>query len=98
MDLANVFEIPLLTAVDFGSLVAAVAKGGSRLRPFAVSNFSPDLLLNSTASCNFENVSPLNSRLVENENKCLKVVRRQGTAKVLNGFMVPTSIALSIRT
>ena len=51
-----------MTAVDFDSLVAAVAKGGSRLRTFAVSIFSPDLLLKSTASCNFENVSPLNSR------------------------------------
>ena len=53
-----VFEIPLVTAVDFGRFVPAVFKGGSRLRTFAVSIFSPGLLLKSTASCNFENVSP----------------------------------------
>ena len=87
-----------MTAVDFDNLVAAVAKGGSRLRTFDVSIFSPDLLLKSTAGCNFEKVSPLNSRLVEVENKCLKAVKRQGTAKMLIGFMVSTSIALSIRT
>ena len=59
-----------MTAVDYESFVAAVAKGGSRLRTFAVCIFSPDFLLKSTASCNFENVSQLNSRLVEVENKC----------------------------
>ena len=37
-----------MTAVDFGSFVAAVAKVGSRLRTFAVFIFSPDLLLKST--------------------------------------------------
>ena len=41
--LASVFENLLVTAEDFGSLIAAVAKGGSRLRTFAVSIFSPDL-------------------------------------------------------
>ena len=87
-----------MSAVHFGSFVAAVAKDGSRLRLFAVSIFSPDLLLKTTASCNFENVSPLNSRLVEVENKCQKVVKRQGAATVLIGFMVATSIALLIRT
>ena len=87
-----------MTAVDFGSVVAAVAKGGSLLRTFAVSTFSPDFLLKSTASCNFENVPPLNSRLVEVENKCLKVAKRQGTTKIVIGFMVSSSIEFSIRT
>ena len=73
VDLAN--DIPLVAAVDFGSFVATFAKGGSRLRTFAVFTFSPILLLKSTASCKFENVSPLNSRLVEVENKCLKLVK-----------------------
>ena len=49
-------------------------------KTFAVSIFSPELLLKSMVSCNFENVSPLNSKLVEVGNKCLKVVNRQGTA------------------
>ena len=86
VDLATVFEIPLVSAVDFGIFVVALAKGGSCLRLFAVSIFSPDLLLKTTASCNFENVSPLYSRLVEVENNCLKVVKWQGTAKFLIGL------------
>ena len=56
-----------MTAVGFDIFVAAVAKGGNRLRTIAVSISSPDLLLKSTASCNFENVSPLISRCVEVE-------------------------------
>ena len=87
-----------MTAVDFGSFVALVAKCGSRMLIFAVSILSRDLLLNSTASCNFENVSPLNSTLVEVENYCLNVVKTQATAKVLIGFMVSKSIALPIIT
>ena len=97
--LANVFEIPSVTAVNFGSFVAIVAKRGSRLRTFAVvSILSHELLIKSTASCNFENVSSLNSTLVEIENKRLKVVKKQGTAQDLIGFMVSASIALLIRT
>ena len=78
VDHAMVFETPLVIFVYFGSFVVAVAKGGSRLRTFAVWILSPDLLLKSTACCNFENVSSLNATLVEVENKCLRVVKRQG--------------------
>ena len=75
--LANIFESPLVTAVDFGSFNATVTKGRSRLRTFAVSILTPDLILKSMASCNFENVSPLNSTLAVVENIFLKVLKRQ---------------------
>ena len=97
---AIVDQIPLVTAVDFDNIVANVSNGGSRLRTFAVSIFTPDLLLESTASCNVEKSSPLTCRLrlLEGKDMSLKVVKRQGTAKLWIGFRISASIAFKVRT
>ena len=42
---------------------------------FAVSIFSPDLLLKPTASCNFGNTSPLTCRFDGVKNKCPKKLK-----------------------
>ena len=87
------FEAVVFVVVN----IFAVFEIGRRLWTVAGSISSPVLSLKSTANFNFVNTSPFVSSFEEFENRWLKVVKRQGTAKDLFCFVQPRSVELSIK-